>query len=134
VRSRNLCFKWNATVRCMCIVELRVTVSKYWALRNNALWTIYVVGYSISLFGSSCKVPAISYPILTRFGVSGSFSLKSANIKLHVNPSIGSRADTCEQTDGHDEANRRSGHRWQYNAAHAHCMLDNEGYTHTHTE
>jgi len=36
VRSRNHCFKWNATVRCMCIIELRVTVSNYWALRNNA--------------------------------------------------------------------------------------------------
>ena len=26
-----------------------------------------------------------------------------------------------------------AGHRWQYNTAHAHCMLDTQGYTHTHT-
>jgi len=29
----------------------------------------------------------------------------------------------------------RTGHTWQYNTAHALCMLDNKGYrrTHTHT-
>jgi len=29
------------------------------------------------------------------------------NIKSHESPSIGSQIETCEQTDGHDEANRR---------------------------
>ena len=70
------------------------------------LWTIYVAGKSINLFRCSCKVPAISCQILTKFGVSGQLFIKILNIKLCVNPSIGSRADTCEQTDGHDEANR----------------------------
>jgi hypothetical protein len=28
----------------------------------------------------------------------------------------------------------RTGHRWQYNTAHALCVLDNESYTHTHSE
>jgi hypothetical protein len=61
----------------------------------------------INLFRSSCKMPAISCPILTKFGVSRQFFIKVSNFKLHTNPSIGSRAVTCEKTDRHGEANRR---------------------------
>jgi len=34
--------------------------------------------------------------------------MKGSNIKFHVIPSSGSRADAFRQTDGHIEANRHS--------------------------
>jgi hypothetical protein len=33
--------------------------------------------------------------------------MKISIVNFHVNPSNGSRADTCVQTDGHKEANMR---------------------------
>jgi len=41
--------------------------------------------------------------IVTKFGVSQHIVIKFPNTKFCGNPSIESRADTCGQTDGHDE-------------------------------
>ena len=42
-------------------------------------------------------------PKLIKFGFSRQISIEVSSVKFHENPSSGSRADTYEQTDGHDE-------------------------------
>ena len=50
-------------------------------------------------------------PNFTKFGVSQQIFVKVPSIKLHENPSSGSRVDICgrtyRQTDGYEEVNRR---------------------------
>ena len=41
------------------------------------------------------------------FGLYRQILMKVPNIKSHEIPSIGSRIETCGQTDGHDETNKR---------------------------
>jgi len=47
-------------------------------------------------------VPGLFFSILTKNGVPRHIFIEVPNIKFHGNPYCGSRADTCEQTDGHD--------------------------------
>jgi hypothetical protein len=46
-------------------------------------------------------------PIVMSLGISGQVFEKFSNIEFHENPSAGSRAVPCGQTDKHDEANSR---------------------------
>ena len=48
-----------------------------------------------------------------QIGGSRQIFIKVPNIKFHGNPSSGSHADICGQTDGHDEANRRFSRLWE---------------------
>ena len=46
--------------------------------------------------------------ILTEFGITQHILKKFPNIKFDLNPSMGSRVDTCGQTDGHEDNKRFS--------------------------
>jgi len=52
-------------------------------------------------------------PILTKFGSSRQIFINVRSNKFHRYPSSESLADTCEQTDGRDEANRRFSRQWE---------------------
>lgn len=45
-------------------------------------------------------------PILNKYGFSRQIFINGPYIKFYGNSHSGSRADRCEQTEGHDEAHR----------------------------
>jgi len=69
----------------------------------SCLWRIYVTGNTKSVH---VKFPVI-FSILTKYGVPRHIVIEVPDIKFHGNPPSGNRADTCEQTDGHDESSGR---------------------------
>jgi len=79
----------------------RVSYSLWW-LR---CWCHWILVLNLAFCAYSC-------PILVKLKFSRQISEKHANIKFHENPSSGSRAIPCKQTDGgradrHDGANIR---------------------------
>jgi hypothetical protein len=56
---------------------------------------------------SSCEVPPILPPYFNKIYNFSTEFRKIPNIKLHQNPSSGSRVVPCGRTDEHDEANSR---------------------------
>jgi len=52
------------------------------------------------LISSLCRLPESFRPILSKNGFSKQIFVQVTSIKLNGNSSIGSRADTCGQTDG----------------------------------
>lgn len=65
-----------------------------------------IVVYNVNIFMCSCEVPDIFFPALRIFWFSGRFLVNVFSTKFHGDPPSESRADTCEQTDGNEEANR----------------------------
>jgi hypothetical protein len=62
------------------------------------------------MHGTKIKVTDFFFTILPKLETPRQIFIKIPNIKFHVNPSSGSRADTFKQTDGktdvHEECNR----------------------------
>jgi hypothetical protein len=49
----------------------------------------------------------VFFHILTKYGLHRQILIEVRNIKVRGNPAGGNRADTCGQTDGHEEVNGR---------------------------
>jgi hypothetical protein len=90
------------------------------------MWRLNVTGYSKTYLRSSCKVSGILsnfnqiWPLLTSCH-------NVPNTKYHGNPSFGSRADPCGQTDGYDEPKRR----FAYSRVGLHKATQNQDEQHT---
>jgi hypothetical protein len=75
-----------------------IIVSAVWPARYH------ITGRVIWRFNVACKM-VLMYSaryflsIVTKFGISRQIFMKIPNTKFHINPSSGSRADTCGQTD-----------------------------------
>jgi hypothetical protein len=52
------------------------------------------------------KSTKVFCPILTKFGIPQQMFIEDPNIKFHLSPYSGTRADICGQMDGQDEGNR----------------------------
>jgi hypothetical protein len=76
------------------------------SLEDSTLQQFNVAGNNKTYLGLYVKCPVFLFHILTKFGFSQKISIRVLNIKFHVNPSSGSRADMCGQRDGHDQGNR----------------------------
>ena len=105
VASRKHCCKGNAATRSVGTVELHVTVNSiknYRVLLNNAWMTNWCHENNRTYLGLHVKCPIRL--TLINFGSSRHSFIKAPpppppRIKFHENPSTGSRADTCWQSD-----------------------------------
>jgi len=108
-RSRNHCSNGNITMCFVCIFELHDIINNIKILNaskkcfygkfvtsNNKTYVILHINWLTFFVRFSTNV---EFP--------SRFCWKPPNAKVYGNPSSGSRADTCGQTDGHNEDIRR---------------------------
>jgi len=91
----------------LCFIELQVTVNNVKIMViTQCFYGDFMQPTAMNYFGLYVKC-LIFCPILTKFGFCNQMNIKVSSIKLHRNPSNGSRADICRQTDGNDKIIRR---------------------------
>jgi hypothetical protein len=90
---------------CAYAVTVQQQSTSYYSSRA-LLWRLNVAGNSKAYVVPHVQCP-IFPPDFNQIRLFSTYFHKPVSIKFHLNPSTGSRNDTCEQTDGHDEHNRR---------------------------
>jgi hypothetical protein len=110
-RSRNHCSNVNVTMCSGCIVEPHDTINNIKILNASQKCDFYgkfvTCNNKTYVRMSSCKLTYIFGRFFNKCGVSRQIFLEAPNAKVYGKPSRGRRADTCGQTDGHNEDIRR---------------------------